>query len=260
MQIHSTRPGILEAGGAVRAMLNRHHLPRGLKGWVPGLDSLIGQSRVVETPRGKRVVKDYTRVVGVVKWLLGLLPPASIFYPYETSPLGRLVREEKFYRNPPRGVRVPRIIEVDYHHAVMVKEYVEGTPLNNPTPGNARLLGDSLGRIHVQDYCMGDTKPSNFLRTPRGEVAVIDAEQSLVECSQVEFKDWDLVLLLVFLSLEDPLQTPQGFKEAVSSLLESYWGHRSFGPRELRGVQALLLLMPPQHASVVRRIVSTAGS
>lgn len=231
-------------------------VPGRLRGVLGEIDTLVSQSRVVETPYGRRVVKDYSRPMGVAKWVLGLLPPASIHYPYETSALGRLLREERFYTRPPRGVRVPRVYEVDYRRTVMVKEYIEGTPLSVPGEREAGVLGDALGRIHSQDYCLGDTKPSNFLKTREGQVAVIDAEQALTGCGDEEYKDWDTVLLMVFLYYADPLTPPARYGDALSSLLDAYMRHRDFGRRSLERVHSLLLLLPPNYAGVVKRLLA----
>lgn len=177
--------------------------------------------KVIEADGRKVVVKRYKSVLSYAKWLVSLLPPVRLLYPFETDPLKRLNRELTFFTQPPPGVRTPGLVDVDMENLVLVREYVEGA-IPGSSPAHGEALGRTLGLVHQGGYCMGDTKSSNFLLAG-DEIYVIDAEQATSGCASTMYKAWDVAFHLFThcLRMRTALVTV-GADEYVSGFLRSY--------------------------------------
>ena len=216
---------------------------------------LISQTRIVERGGEKIVVKDYSKPMGLIKWMITLFPPISTYYPFETDPLERMLRETRFFETPPRGVGVPRVLRVDPQELVMEREFIEGqTYYDNPRE-HSYHIGRTLGEVHRQDYCLGDTKPDNFVLSPSGKVYIVDAEQSLLKCEFEEYKTWDIMVFLAFLYLVEPIQTMSMYRELVKRALKGYTERYELKARLARNLMPVSYVLPVTHALVFRRAV-----
>ncbi len=219
---------------------------------IRGLSPLIEQIEIVEREGKSIVVKRYGSVPGILKWLIVTVPPIAMYYPLETSPTTRMIREETFLRKPPKNITVPKILSIDYLNLVMEREYVEGRhPVLQSTDDLSRI-GEALGLIHAQDYCLGDTRIENFLLTPQGTVCIVDAEQSLTDCNKQTYKMWDLLLLLVFLLLEDPVQGRISYRERVKTILEAYTKQWNVSWDVMKSIKPLLILLPLPYLTILK--------
>jgi len=218
-------------------------------------NSLVSQIRIVEREGRKIVVKDYSKPMGLIKWMITLLPPISTYYPFETDPLERMVRETRFFENPPKHVGVPRVLKVEPRELIMEREFVEGQTYYDSPKENSYLIGKTLGEVHRQGYCLGDTKPDNFVLVPNDKVYIVDAEQSLLECEFEEYKTWDVMVLLVFLYLVEPIQTTSTYRELVRRALRGYTERYEIKATLARHLMPVTYVLPITHALVFRRSV-----
>ncbi len=219
---------------------------------IRGLSPLIEQVEIVERGGKSIVIKRYGSIPGILKWLVVTVPPISMYYPLETSPTTRMMREETFLLKPPRNITVPKILRIDYLNLIMEREHVEGRHPNLQCTDDLFRIGEALGLIHAQDYCLGDTRIENFLLTPQGNVCIVDAEQSLTDCNKQVHKMWDLLLLLVFLLLEDPVQGRVSYRERVRTILESYTKHWSLSWDVMKNIKPLLILLPFPYLTILK--------
>ncbi len=215
--------------------------------------SLLEQSKIIEEKGRKIVVKDYKKPGAVFKWNLLYLPPISVYYPLTNDPLERMLREEKFFRNPPKGVIVPRIITMDYRNMIMKREVLEGREPDLSLPDNLYKIGKTLGLTHKGEYCMGDTRPQNFL-IMNNSVGIIDAEQSLSNCNDIEYRMWDLLVFIFFLYLDDPLQELQLFGDKIGSFIKGYVNEGLFlNWKAMKQLHPLLLVFPLPYLQVIKK-------
>ncbi len=208
------------------------------------LGRLVEQTKIINVNGRILVRKHYRNPAGLAKWLLTLFPPISVYYPFELDPLNRLVREEKFFRDPPPGIKTPKVYRVDYKNYIMEKEYIEGTVLSKKLREGIKKLGEVLGKMHKHDYCMGDTRLENYIYTPQGELAVIDAEQSLTDCSNQDYKSWDIILSLFFLYIENPLRKNEEYITLVEKMMESYKKHYMVDWSSIKKIAPIAFLFP----------------
>lgn len=182
------------------------------------LDRLISQSEVVDVGGGKVVKKRFVKEVGVIKWL----PPTILLrgtYPFTLNPKERFSRELDFFTNEVwEGVKVPEVIAADEEVLEIVREYVDGKPLDYRV--NADLIARTLAEIHCRGRALGDVKPTNFLVTGEGTLYVIDAEQSVRTTDRAHWA-WDIALTMFFASYAN-LTDLGGFRRFVSRFVKSY--------------------------------------
>ncbi len=161
------------------------------------IDDVIKQVEVVEVGGRKLVLKKYSSEPGLVKWFVvkSLSLPLQI-YPYTMNSRERMSREIEFFSTKPGGVCTPEIVDVDWDQLTMLREYVDGEHLiPSISVDKVSCIAETLYKIHSSNYCLGDSKYSNFLLVNSGRVYIIDAEQS-VKCSLDYMKAWDTVVFL----------------------------------------------------------------
>ncbi len=224
--------------------------------FINELSKAISQTNVIEKNGKRVVVKRYNRPIGLLKWIAVALPPLVSYYPIETNPLIRMIREESFFTKPPENVYTPKIISVDYERLVIEREYIPGKPLNPSSINDARLLGETLASIHNQNYCLGDCRVDNFIKST-GKVYVVDAEQSITRCLKNDYKVWDFLLSIVFLYLQTPPLKKLMCRESISAFIEGYESSRST-PRwsDLKRIKSLLIFLPAPYISFLRKRLS----
>lgn len=60
------------------------------------------------------------------------------------------------------------------HDVYIIHEYIEGTPLKEISPKNADEVKQCVLRLHKAGLASNDIHPGNFIRTPGGELRIID--------------------------------------------------------------------------------------
>ncbi len=216
------------------------------------IDKLISQAEVVIIDNRKYVKKKYGKEVGILKWL----PPAIFLrsiYPFTLEPRERMRREIEFLSQSWGYLGVPRVLTYDESKLELVREYVEGDPLDYRSDTSPKLLGNALREIHLRGYALGDVKPTNFIVSKEGDIYVIDAEQA-TKTDDPSIKCWDLMatLLLASYSLITNLSKYRYF---VRSLINEYLRDqrlveviREYTSHKFGG---LTLLMPPLHLMIM---------
>jgi tRNA A-37 threonylcarbamoyl transferase component Bud32 len=224
---------------------------------ITDLARFLEQSEILDINGKKIVLKKYSGVPGILKWSALYLHPASLYYPLTSDPLERLLREEKFFTTPPKGIQTPRIIEVDYKRIVMKREMIYGKPLE-PLPEQARLLGKAIGIIHVEGYRLGDTRSQNFLLTGDSQVAVIDAEQSIVS-NEESYRAWDVLVFTYFLHLDTIFSGFQLFEMILKHFFDSYCSiGLGLSYKSLEKIKPIFILFPLPHRRIIRRALSSS--
>ncbi len=199
----------------------------------------------------KIIVKRYSGFPGSLKWGILYVHPAGIYYPITGDPLERLLREEDFFTNPPVGVRVPKIIHVDYKRKVMQRELLEGRHIDI-IPKDLKLLGEILAKIHESGYRMGDTRLENFILADDGKLSVIDAEQAIRSEEELH-RAWDILVASLFIYLEKTFFPPTKYREAIKTLFEGYAEILRLPDWTLlKNIIPLVVLLPPPYRKIVR--------
>lgn len=162
---------------------------------------VLEQTEIVDRGGLKLVVKRFSDLSGL-KWLLSL--PFKPFYPFTLSACDRLRREYEFFRAEHEGFKTPKVYLVDWKSKILEREYVEGVKLCDlEVLEAAGILASTLARLHGEGWCLGDSKPSNFI-LKGGEVYVIDGEQA-VRSPGENYRIWDLAFSLFSLGISRPL-------------------------------------------------------
>lgn len=187
-----------------------------LRNPAEALDRLISQVEVIEWGGVRAVRKRFTKHIGLLKWV----PAALVFraaYRFAVSPKERMRREVSFFSREWTGLLVPKILSVDEGKYELIREFIDGRRLDPRRDCGA--LGTVLGSVHRMGASLGDTKLSNFLIVD-GRVAIIDAEQSLLDARPYEM-GWDLLLTALFLALFYISDTAS-FRSCVEELISAY--------------------------------------
>jgi len=220
------------------------------------LDKLVSQAEIIEWAGMKAVKKRFTKHIGLLKWV----PAAIVFraaYRFAVSPRERLRREVTFFSRGWGELLVPRVLSVDEDRFELVREFIDGRRLDPRK--DCRGLGTALGSVHGRGAALGDTKLSNFL-VVEGRVAIIDAEQSLLDARPYEM-GWDLLLTALFLALFYITDTT-AFRSCVEEFISAYV--RAGGRRDaLDGVgsvrnSGLAVVIPLMHLHLFIKEVEEA--
>lgn len=212
------------------------------------INTAVSQARVeVLEDNFRIVVKRYGGPTSL-KWYI--LANAFRAYPFVTSGKDRMSREVEFFTFMYGKIPVPRVIDFDLEDEVLVREYIEGEKVTDPTP-----VGSLMRRIHGYGYVLGDTKTSNFLLSS-GEAFVIDAEQAMVT-SLPEHRAWDILVYLFFLAL-DNINSLREYGTILDDFFRSYSPDHSVTSNLLNMRNfALISIFPPLHLAEVRRVIGT---
>ncbi|MDG6996490.1 MAG: nucleotidyltransferase domain-containing protein [Nitrososphaerota archaeon] len=149
-------------------------------------------------------VKKFNDVKGMKWGVLNLWSLRSARF--TVNAMQRMWREYKAKQEIVRfGLNTPRVIAVFLSQRTMVTEFVRGTDLSrletsyldgetdNIEP--ISRFGEELALLHNNDYCMGDTKPSNaILAEGDGKIYFTDLEQALPGGNKV----WDIAEFIYY--------------------------------------------------------------
>ncbi|HIE55180.1 MAG TPA: hypothetical protein EYP90_08380, partial [Chromatiaceae bacterium] len=124
------------------------------------------------------------------------------------------------------GFKVPSIYSVDWVNKVLIREYIEGTPLSDITRKKKKELseisykaGVFLASIHSIGITLGDSRPSNIILS-NGHLIPVDLEQS----SNTIPPAWDIAEFLSFMSMDllfrikESLNAAKNFAEGYLSV------------------------------------------
>lgn len=148
-------------------------------------------------------VKRYQDVKGM-KW--GVLNIWSLNNAnFTIDPMQRMFREYIAYRQLPEfGLHTPEIVAVFLDQKILVTKFVDGRDLskheteylNNESDNLIpfKLFGRALGVMHNNDYCMGDTKPSNAILSDDSKIFFADLEQAQRHGNKI----WDLAEFIYY--------------------------------------------------------------
>jgi len=220
--------------------------------------SLLDQTSIKVSNGVKIAVKRYTKPSGLIKWFLLNFPPIPFYYPLTLDPVERMRRELAFFNSRIDGVFCPKVYKTDWEGVYIEREYVEGRGPSLESSEDIERLGEAIASIHSSGFCLGDTKPENFLfsEDERGvRVYVIDAEQSLANCNKKRYFGWDIMLVALFIFWSNPLISPESFASKFQSLKKGYqergkemnWGF-------LKEAHPLVLLIPPRLIMEIRNL------
>lgn len=166
-----------------------------IKDLIDLIDEGFSQTVLKEIDGRKLVIKKYGREKGFVKWLtIKLLNLPVSVYPYVLDPTVRMEREVNFMKKTEKVVPTPKPYLIDWVNKVVVRDYVEGTPLSLLNGEEYVLIGKTLFKIHNEGFALGDTKYSNFI-IKDNVVYVIDSEQA-VDNAKPCYMFWDIVVFL----------------------------------------------------------------
>ncbi len=227
-----------------------------------GRDTIELPQITVRSEGGRRiVVKDFQGNPGILKWVaLGIIYQGA--YPFAVTPEARLKREVEFLKDRHEYLRTPSVISVDWEHKQLVREYVEGSPLEPwSRPEDSGILGQAIAMAHREGWVLGDTKPTNFVLSEDGSIYVVDAEQSIRSEDQ-RLRGWDLLVAFFFLSAMRPMDT-KVFRDRAEGLLSTYLAGRGF--RDAVGQifnyrhSTLYALIPIHNLMALRSIIKELG-
>jgi len=190
------------------------------------VEAALSQTNPVIVNGVKLVFKNYTREPGILKWFL--VKTANIMarvYPYTLDPATRMKREVEFFEHKACPIPRPRVFAKNWVKLVLVREFVEGVHADPRNPGDYRVVGETLARLHSAGFALGDSKLYNFVITPSGSVYVIDGEQA-VETWNKGYMYWDLLVFVItatYALIEAKTRRAlQVAENAYRELLESY--------------------------------------
>ncbi len=138
------------------------------------------------------VIKRFNTIRSL-KWLPAKLLLLGL-YPYALNPLERTAREVVFFIS--REKDSPRVR--GWGPNIIIREYLFGRVL---TPKDYQKIVNKIIDLHEECWRLGDTKYDNFIEVD-GKIMIIDAEQSVRDCSEKSVTA-DLVVLAFFLCLSN---------------------------------------------------------
>ena len=137
-----------------------------------------------------------------------------------------------------KGFNVPKIIHVSHTKRLIFMEYVVGEDLSiiiknfteskfsdnaNQCLLTIQKVGTIFAKVHSIDITLGDTKPENVLIDSKGDIFLLDFEQSAYGGD----KTWDLAVFLYFIGHYIPLSCN---KTIIASIVNSFLvGYHSGG-------------------------------
>jgi tRNA A-37 threonylcarbamoyl transferase component Bud32 len=219
------------------------------------ISTLLDQTDVKLVDGNKVAVKHYTKPSGLIKWLILNFPPIPFYYPLTLDPEERMKREIAFFNSEIVGVFRPKIYKINWEKIFMEREYIEGREISLESIEDIEALGRTISKIHSASFCLGDTKPENFI-VSNEKVYVIDAEQSLERCPKKKYIGWDIMLTALFIFWSNPLATPQEYSSKFSTFLQGYRDEGGDLSWEiLKEAHPLILLIPPRLVMIIKSLV-----
>jgi len=164
---------------------------------------VLDQIEIVEKDGLKLVVKRFSDLPSL-KWLISL--PFKPLYPFTLSACERLKREYGFFKAGHGRFKTPRVYLVDWKDKTLEREFIDGVKLSSMEILEAvDILASTLASLHREGWCLGDSKPSNFILKD-GVIYIIDGEQA-VKSNSENYRIWDLTFTLFSLGASKPLDT-----------------------------------------------------
>ena len=129
-----------------------------------------------------------------------------------------------------KGFSVPDIYDISWDRRLIFERYVEGLSLNGIISnalirGFSRkqmtiveLVGETIGRIHRSDICLGDCKPENMIFGNDQKLYLVDLEQARRKGNPA----WDIAEFLYFSILYVPEPKKDAVRELAVNLLRGY--------------------------------------
>jgi tRNA A-37 threonylcarbamoyl transferase component Bud32 len=133
-----------------------------------------------------------------------------------------------------KGFAVPRLLNVSPNQRLVVMEYVEGEDLtqivrrstNSKSAEQTRdalmiveKVGQTLARVHSLDVALGDTKPENIFVDKKGDIYLMDFEQSSRKGDIV----WDVAEFLFYAGHDiSPFTDAKRLKRFAETFIKGY--------------------------------------
>lgn len=166
----------------------------------------------------KVVIKRYTDIK-IAKWIALNLWLLGIGLSYDVSPYTRMRNEyigTRRVRELDSSIRTPPILGISFKNRVMVFKYVDGVPLSKMidelmngkdySNSNATMhdtlkyvhsYGSTLALVHVNNFVLRDTKPSNVLISKSNGLCLTDFEQ-FTTLKSIHDASWDVACFLYY--------------------------------------------------------------
>jgi tRNA A-37 threonylcarbamoyl transferase component Bud32 len=175
--------------------------PKALIGGSCKAPSVLSESLVCEGKGIKVAVKDYYRLT-MVKWIPATLASQLFGVKYRLGAKSRMAAEVKYLPLLRTIIRTPKILKIcaDYGQAYIVREYIEGTPLNKVEDESVwEGAGEALAEIHQKGFYLGDPNPGNFVVDDDLAIWLVDAEQARANVRNPRRHEaWDVLVFLVY--------------------------------------------------------------
>lgn len=216
---------------------------------------MLDQSIIIETNNTKVIKKKYHEIKGITKWIIAEFPFIQLLYPFETNPWKRMTREYTFFSNPPRNIKTPKILRYDPQNLEIIREYIDGKEIKL-SEEEAMLIGKKLAKLHEDNYCLGDTKPSNFLIVDK-DLYVIDAEQAINNCYEDAYKLWDALFHLFAVNLIFYWSSKKDIELYTDSLLNTYLDNvsKKYDYSSIKSTINFFSILNPLLGSRIRKIL-----
>mgnify|MGYP001107986291 CR=1 FL=1 len=142
-----------------------------------------------------------------------------------------------------KGFSVPDIYDISWDRRLIFERFVEGRSLDemisNVLTGGfseeqrriVELAGETIGRIHKLDICLGDCKPENMIFGNDQNLYLVDLEQARRKGNPA----WDIAEFLYFSVLYVPEPGRDAVKELAVNFLRGYLGSHG-DPENVRDV------------------------
>jgi tRNA A-37 threonylcarbamoyl transferase component Bud32 len=197
---------------------------------VSPLAGVLNEVFLLTAGKERFVAKKFTDWHGFKWFTLNLVSFGSKFF--AVSGKARMANEYGMNRYLARkGLKVPQIVYASMKERTLVENYVPGVPLDKfvtQAIGQsvltkqqyqlARVLGETLARLHGAGVSVGDSKPENFVAS-EDEVYTIDLEQAGRRGDYA----WDIAELLFYTGHYSTSPTPtRGLSELVEAFIEGY--------------------------------------
>ena len=170
----------------------------------------------------------------------------SLTIKFSMSPQARMHREySAMIKLRAAGIQTPRVLGAAIDDKVLVREYVEGSPLSKIIDGvlkgrtsdvsDVESYGEVMGKVHRARFALGDSKPENVIMKSR-EVYITDLEQAVEDGDQ----PWDIAEFLYYtgkLSLRE-----EGMRVVADAFLEGY--ERTNGRENIAKAEAAKYVLP----------------
>lgn len=128
------------------------------------------------------------------------------------------------------GFNVPDIYDISWRERLIFEKFIEGETLGDMVSdaliqgfskaqmGVLHLAGETVGRVHKLNLCLGDCKPENMIYSEDKEIYLIDLEQARIGGNPA----WDIAEFLYFSTLFTPNPKREAVRELAVNFLRGY--------------------------------------